>query len=590
MNLSPPRHIAQGRTVPGPTARRSKAKPRIGKWLASGALILVLGAYWYFTNGNNMPASAVPGALLAQWQQLIGAGKASESVLPAGRRPNNAAPVRVAQALRRDMQVIRRTPGTVVANTLVQITARVQGIIQSANFKEGQFVKKGDLLFQIDPRPFEAALEQSRAVLVRDQAALKNANRDKDLYDHLNQIGAVSKQQRDTQESNVEVLIATIAADQAAINLAVLNLEYTQIRSPVNGKTGPMLIQPGNMVLATGTTPLVTIAEIQPVKISFNLSQADLPLILARQKENRLVATVDTKDPNNEPVSAPIDFSSNAVNDKSGTVELRATFDNRDYSFLPGQLVSVTVELDTIPNAVVVPRDAVSEGADGSFVYVVTNDKARQQSIKVLFDDGKYAAIGGEVKPGDQVVVEGQLRVDPSGAVNVVSPQQVSPDQEAEASRLAPSQGGLDGSSAQVLRQAPAEEAASTDAPPARLDPAPAPAAKPEAAPKAPAVVANTVPAPSPATGPAPAPAIGSVLLQIGSYESPEIANGAWAAFKAQHAAVVGGLSQDVQKADLGAKGTWYRLRLGPFADKGAANAACEKLKAEGGACFVAPP
>jgi len=446
MNLPPSRQIAQDRAGSGQPVSGSR-RPRIGRWLAVGALILMLGTFWYFTNGNNIPASAVPGVLLAQLRQLIGVGNASDSATlpintpasspPAGRRPPNAAPVRVTQVVRRDLQVIRRTPGTVVANTIVQITARVQGIVESANFKEGQFVKKGDLLFQIDPRPFQAALEQSRAVLVRDQAALKNANRDKDLYDHLNEIGAVSRQQRDTQESNVEVLIATIAADQAAINLAALNLEYTQIRSPVNGKTGPILIQPGNMVLSTGTTPLVTIAEIQPVKISFSLPQADLQLILARQRTQGLKATVDAMGANGEPLSAPVDFSSNAVNNQSGTIELRASFDNKDFSFLPGQLVNVTVELDTIPGALVVPRDAVSEGPDGSFVYVVTNDRARQVSVNVRFDDGKYAAIEGDVKPGEQVVVEGQLRVDPSGAVNVLP----SPGARGEAPSASESQG-----------------------------------------------------------------------------------------------------------------------------------------------------
>jgi multidrug efflux system membrane fusion protein len=401
MNLQPSRQIAQE----GMGSEASVPRRKRGRWLtAAAALALLLGGFWYFTGAGNTSAIAPPG----QRQ-------------PAG------APVRVAEAVRRDMQVIRRTPGTVVANTTVQITSRVQGIIQAANFKEGQFVKNGDLLFQIDPRPFEATLEQARAMLLRDQAALKNANRDKDLYDHLNQIGAVSKQQRDTQESNVEVLIATIGADEAAIHGAELNLEYTQIRSPVDGKTGPLLIQPGNMVLATGTTPLVTIAEIQPVKISFNLPQADLPLILARQRTRGLIATVNTDERAGNPRSAPVDFTSNAVNNQSGTVELRATFDNQDFSFLPGQLVNVTVELDTIPNAVIVPRDAVSEGPDGSFVYVVANNKARQQPVNVLFDDGKYAAVDGEVKPGDQIIVEGQLRVDPSGAVNIVGPAGGSP-------------------------------------------------------------------------------------------------------------------------------------------------------------------
>jgi multidrug efflux system membrane fusion protein len=388
MNVPPSRHVVE--SIPGVT---QKAKPR--KWLiGGGALILALGAFWYLARADHAPAAA--------------------------QRPSAAAPVRVAEVIRRDMSVVRRTPGTVIANTTVQVTARVQGVLDAANFKEGQFVKKGDLLFRIDPRPFEAALTQARAMLARDQAQLKNADRDMALYEHLNQIGAVSTQQRDTSVSNVEVLNATLAADEAAINIAQLNLGYTQIRSPVDGKTGPLLVQPGNMIATNSTTPLVTIAEIQPIKISFNLPQADLPLILARQRTNGLTAIVDTSEAGGQPLSAPVNFTSNAVNNQSGTIELRATFDNRDLSFLPGQLVNVTVELDSIPRAVVVPSDAVNDGPDGSYVYVVAGGKAVQHNVRIVFDDSKNVAIEGDVKPGDQVIVEGQLRVDPNGAVNVL--------------------------------------------------------------------------------------------------------------------------------------------------------------------------
>ena len=388
MNVPPSRHVVE--SIPEVTR---KGKPR--KWLVGGgALILALGAFWYLTRADNAPAVA--------------------------QRSSAAAPVRVAEVTRRDMSVIRRTPGTVIANTTVQVTARVQGVLDAANFKEGQFVKKGDLLFRIDPRPFEAALAQARAMLVRDQAQLKNADRDRLLYEHLNQIGAVSTQQRDTSVSNVEVLNATLAADEAAINIAQLNLGYTEIRSPVDGKTGPLLVQPGNMIAANSTTPLVTIAQIQPIKISFNLPQADLQLILARQRTNGLTAIVDSNDAAGKPLSAPIDFTSNAVNNQSGTIELRATFDNKDLSFLPGQLVNVTVELDNVPNAVVVPSDAVNDGPDGSYVYVVAGGKAVQHNVRIVFDDSKNVAIEGDVKPGDQVIVEGQLRVDPNGTVNVL--------------------------------------------------------------------------------------------------------------------------------------------------------------------------
>jgi len=392
MNAPPARDIAQSLVAPlRPTRRRI--------WLvAAAALILITGAFWRFTGASNTAATNE-------------------------RRPPPAAPVRVAEVIHRDMAIVRYTPATVIANTTVQITARVQGVLEAANFKEGQFVKKGDLLFQIDAKPFQASLDQARAVLLRDQAQLKNANRDKQLYDNLSKLGAVSTQQRDTSASNVEVLAATIAADQAAIKMAELNLGYTQIRSPVDGKTGPLLIQPGNMIVATGTPPpLVTIAQIQPVKLSFNLPQADLPLILARQKTKGLMATVDAQDGGGKPLSAPVDFTSNAINNQSGTIELRATFDNKDFSFLPGQLVNIAVELDTIPGTLVVPRDAINEGADGTFVYIVEDGKAAQHNVKVLFDDSKNAAIESDVRPGDQVIVEGQLRVQPDAPVNVFGP------------------------------------------------------------------------------------------------------------------------------------------------------------------------
>lgn len=388
--------VLPSRQIAGDISQSARGTKARGWLIGCGALILILGAFWYFTRTGDAPAGSQ-------------------------RRPAAAAPVRVGEVVRRDMQIVRRTPGTAIANTTVQITARVQGVLEAANFKEGQFVKKDDLLFQIDPRPFEAALDQARAMLLRDQAQLKNANRDKQLYENLNKLGAVSTQQRDTAASNVEVLAATIAADEAAVNMAQLNLGYTQIRAPVDGKTGPMLIQPGNMIMSTGAAPLVTIAQIQPIKISFNLPQADLQLILARQKAKGLRATVDTDDAKGKPLSAPVDFTSNAVNDKSGTVELRATFGNSDFSFLPGQLVNVTVELDTIPDTLVIPHDAVNDGPDGSYVYVVANGKAEQHNVRVLFDDSKNVAVESDVKPGDRVIVEGQLRVDPGAAVNVLS-------------------------------------------------------------------------------------------------------------------------------------------------------------------------
>jgi multidrug efflux system membrane fusion protein len=353
-------------------------------------------------------------AIAALWYLLAGgAGSGPDA-------HSNAAPVRVGQVVRRDMPVVAQALGTVVANTLVQVTARVQGTLDTANFKEGQFVKKGDLILRIDPRAFEVALDQARGMLLRDEALLGNAVRDRQRYENLHRQGAISDQLVATAATNAEVLAATVVVDQAAVKAALLNLSYTQIRSPVDGKTGPLLVQPGNMVAASNTTPLVTIAQIQPVKVSFNLPESDLRLIQSPQHARSLSAALDLKDAQGKPLRAVVDFTSNAVNGQSGTIELRATFDNADLSLVPGQLVNVTVELDRLHNVLVVPRNAINDGPKGSYVYVVVDGKAVQHDISVLFDDTKDAAIQSDLKVGDNVIVEGQLRVEANGAVQVM--------------------------------------------------------------------------------------------------------------------------------------------------------------------------
>ena len=375
------------------TSAQALARSRLKLWAGAGvALVVLLAVMWRFTGDH-------------------GGGKV---------RAAPAAPVRTAQVVRRDMAVVEHTIGRVVSPTMVQVTARVQGMLDAAYFQEGQFVKKGDLLFQIDPRPFAAALDQARAMLERDEAQLKNANRDLERYSSLLKSGNASVQQVDTASANAQALIGTVASDKAAIAIAQLNLEYAQIRSPVDGKTGPLLIQPGNMIAAIGTTPLVTIAQLQPVKVSFPLPQTDIPRIEARQRGAGLKASLDIQDAGGKHLAAPVDFTDNSVNNQSGTLELRATFDNADFSLVPGQLVNVTVEMDDMSNALVVPREAVNDGPTGSYLYVVAGGKAEVHPVKVLFDDGKDIAVEGDVKPGDPVITEGQLRVLPNAPVNVM--------------------------------------------------------------------------------------------------------------------------------------------------------------------------
>ena len=384
--IAPPTPVAVGRV-------------KVGRWLTGAvALIAILSAYAYMNRSGPSTAQRGP--------------------------RSTAAPVRVAVAERRDVAVVERTIGTVVANTAVQVTARVQGVIDAAHFQEGQFVKAGDLLFEIDPRPYQAALAQAKAQLAKDQATLQNAVNNEKRLRAVYEQKLTSVEQLDAAVAATGGATASVAADQAAIDIAQLNLEYTRIRSPIAGKTGPILVQPGNLVANNSTAALVTINQIQPIKVSLSLPQSDLPRIQARAAAGGLVAMVDQRNEGGSQYSAPVDFVSNRVDATTGTIELRATFPNTDSSLVPGQLVDVTVELGQILGATVVPREAVNSGPDGLFAYVVNaQDRAEQRAVKVLFDDGTRDAIEGDVRPDERVIIDGQLRVVPGAAVFVDTPK-----------------------------------------------------------------------------------------------------------------------------------------------------------------------
>jgi membrane fusion protein, multidrug efflux system len=350
------------------------------RFLVGGlALILVLGGYYYWSHSGTETAQRGP----------------------------IAAPVRVALVTQRDMPVVEHTIGTVVAYSTVSVTARVQGQLTQAYFKEGQMVKKGDLLFQIDPAPYQAAYDSAVANLATNKAKAER-------YERLLSQNAIAPQSSDDAQ-------AAYLQAKANLDMAKLNLEYTQIRSPVDGKTGPILLQPGNLVSVNGiTAPLVTITQIQPIKVSFNLPQSDLPRIQSQAKHGGLVATVDLHDAGGETLTTPVDFISNAVSNSAGTIELRATFPNTDAALVPGQLVDVTVALADIKKATVVPRVAVNIGPDNQYVYVVTPEHVvEQHTVKVLFDNGTDMAVEGDLKPGQMVITDGALRALPGGKVNI---------------------------------------------------------------------------------------------------------------------------------------------------------------------------
>jgi multidrug efflux system membrane fusion protein len=329
-------------------------------------------------------------------------------------------PVHVAQARRADVTVVRNTIATVVSPAMVQVNAQVTGKLLQAFFQEGQTVKKGDPLFLIDPAPYQAALNQAKGQLAKDQAALSGAQRDLKRYQALMAVNAESQQVVDDQAATVATDQGVVQSDTANVETASINLGYTKIISPVNGTTGPIQIQPGNLITVAGSTPLVTITQVQPIMLSFFMPQGALTQIQNQKAASKLFVTVPMPGAAGNVEKAPVDFVSNVVSANTGTIELRATFPNQDQRLVTGQTVNVAVTINQIPKAIVVPRDAVNVGPDTSFVWVVDGQsKAQRVTVKVLNDDGVNDAIKGDVKPGDKVITEGQQRVLPGTKVRV---------------------------------------------------------------------------------------------------------------------------------------------------------------------------
>lgn len=332
-------------------------------------------------------------------------------------------PVSVAPVTIQDVTISEHALGTVVANATVNVTSRVDGQVAEAHFKEGDIVHKNDVLFTLDQRPFNAAVAQARANLARDEASYTSAERNAKRYDQLVKENAVSPSQRDQIVAQAGALAGTVKADKAAVDISLLNLQYATIRSPIDGKTGPIQIQPGNLVKANDTNPMVVITQEQPVKVSFFLPQSDLPRIQAQQANRKLTATIAAHDSAGGAVTVPVDFVGNAVNQQTGTIELRATIANDDFRFVPGELVDVSVALGQLRHAIVVPDAAVNTGPNGRYVYVVDkNGTARMEKASVLFAQGKTDAISAHVKPGERVITEGQFRVEPGKPVSIVKP------------------------------------------------------------------------------------------------------------------------------------------------------------------------
>jgi multidrug efflux system membrane fusion protein len=334
--------------------------------------------------------------------------------------PPPAVPVVAGTAEAQNVPVYARGLGTVQAFQTVTVRTRVDGNITKVLFTEGQEVKAGDPLFQIDPRPFQAALEQAQAMKTRDEAQLKGAQLDLERYQKLLPTGFQTRQQYDQQIATVGQLKGSIAADQAQIDNAQLNLQYTDIRSPIDGRTGARLVDLGNFVQASQTTALVTIAQIKPIYVSLTVPQENLVEIRTYQARAPLEVEAYASDDKTLLSRGKLTLIDNQVDTTTGTVRLKATFDNADERLWPGEFVSARLIVSTREQAIVVPAQTVMNGPQGSYLYVIKqDDTVERRAVQVAATEENRAVIEKGLARGERVVIEGQYRLTEGAKVNV---------------------------------------------------------------------------------------------------------------------------------------------------------------------------
>jgi membrane fusion protein, multidrug efflux system len=329
----------------------------------------------------------------------------------AGRAPQ-AIPVTAGRAEARDVPDYLEGLGTVQAFNTVSVKSRVDGQITKVLFQEGQEVKTGDPLFQIDARPFQAALEQAQAVKQKDEAQLKSAQLDLQRYEKLAPSGFQTQQQLDQQRGLVGQLQGAVKADQAQIENAQLNLDYSLVRSPIDGRTGRRMVDVGNVVQVAQSAPLVTIAQLRPIFVTFTAPADRLAEIRANQAKAPLTVVAYGMDDKTQLAQGKLTLIDNQVDEATGTIRLKAQFDNDDEPLWPGEFVDAHLILATRENAVTVPAQTVMQGPNGPYVFVLDQgDRAHRRAVTVAVTQEGFSVISKGLAAGDRVVVEGQYRL-----------------------------------------------------------------------------------------------------------------------------------------------------------------------------------
>ncbi len=374
-----------------PVARRS----RLGSRILIGLVLIVLGGgAWYLWTHRQAQQAPKPAA--------------------AGRAALNAPqPVGFATADKGNIRIVLNELGTVTSLDTVTVVSQIAGQLQEIGYKEGQVVKKGDFLAQIDPRPYVAALEQAQGTLAKDQGLLVQAQTNLKRFQTLGRQDSIAQQQVDDQRYLVQQLTGTVQTDQGAVDAAKLNLDYCRIVSPIDGQVGLRLVDLGNYVQVGSTTGLLTIAQMQPISVVFSVPEDSLPDIIQRFRSG-VTLSVDAYDRSNTRnlATGHLDTLDNAIDTTTGTLRLRAVFDNPDEMLYPNQFVNARLLVNTMQDALRVPVPAVQRGEPGTFVYVINaNNTVSVRPIKVGPVDGNFQAVLSGLVAGERVVTDGTDRL-----------------------------------------------------------------------------------------------------------------------------------------------------------------------------------
>ncbi|MBJ2080540.1 MdtA/MuxA family multidrug efflux RND transporter periplasmic adaptor subunit [Serratia ureilytica] len=393
--------------------QRRSLMPRL---LVAAILVIAAVFAWRYFNAAQPPAGTAPGAQQA-------GGKAGTGRAAGGRRGAAMSPVQAATATQQTVPRYLSGLGTATAANTVTVTSRVDGQLMAIHFTEGQQVKAGDLLAEIDPRPFQVQLTQAQGQLAKDQATLANARRDLARYQQLVKTNLVSRQELDTQASLVQQTEGAIKADQGAVDSAKLQITYSRITAPIDGRVGLKLVDVGNYFTSGSTTGLVVITQTHPIDVVFTLPEGNIADLLKAQKAGPVSVEAWDRTNQNKLTTGSLLSLDNQIDTATGTIKLKARFANEDDALFPNQFVNARLQVDTLHDAVVIPTAALQMGNEGNFVWTLSEDnKVSKHRVTAGVQDSRQVVISAGLNAGDRVVTDGIDRLTEGMQVEVLAP------------------------------------------------------------------------------------------------------------------------------------------------------------------------